>query len=280
MKILIFGKGMLGVKFSKKFQDAILCNVDITDKDAVNSIISSEKPDAVINAAGKTGRPNVDWCESHKRETYEANVTGVLNVASACETHGAYMLHMGSGCIFYGPSPQPDGWSEEDFANPISFYSKTKYSADLILSQLPHVGIARIRMPIDHVLDSRNLICKLVGYPHVIDVENSVTFVEDLMDATEGLISKKAQGIFHVVNPGTLRHRQLIESYQLYVDNYHTCHFIKEEDLLEMKLAKVQRSNVILSSSRLQEIGINLRPVEVALEDCMKKYAKNAILYK
>lgn len=31
--------------------------------------IQNIKPTHVFNAAGVTGRPNVDWCESHKTET-------------------------------------------------------------------------------------------------------------------------------------------------------------------------------------------------------------------
>ena len=107
--------------------------------------------DAVINCAGKTGRPNVDWCETHQPETYRANVVGALTLADACAAEGAYLLHLGSGCIFYGPSPHPGGWREDDFANPTAFYSRTKYAADLVLSRLPNVGIARLRMPIDGV---------------------------------------------------------------------------------------------------------------------------------
>ena len=62
---------------------------------------------------------------------------------------GVYFLHIGSGCIYYGDSPDPAGWKEDDFENPIPVYSRAKYAADLVLSTLPNVGIARIRLPID-----------------------------------------------------------------------------------------------------------------------------------
>ena len=128
----------------------------------------------MINAAGKTGRPNVDWCESHQEETYRANVVGALTLAEACSEASVYLLHLGSGCIFYGPSPSPGGWLEDDHANPSAFYSRTKYAADLVLSRLPGVGIARLRMPIDEVPGQRNLITKLARYSEVIDVDSSL----------------------------------------------------------------------------------------------------------
>ena len=39
----------------------------------------SYKPTHVLNSAGVTGRPNVDWCEDHKQETIRANVVGYGN---------------------------------------------------------------------------------------------------------------------------------------------------------------------------------------------------------
>ncbi|PQM42492.1 trifunctional UDP-glucose 4 6-dehydratase/UDP-4-keto-6-deoxy-D-glucose 3 5-epimerase/UDP-4-keto-L-rhamnose-reductase RHM1 [Prunus yedoensis var. nudiflora] len=47
----------------------------------------SVKPTHVFNAAGVTGRPNVDWCESHKPETIRTNVVGTLTLADVCRDH-------------------------------------------------------------------------------------------------------------------------------------------------------------------------------------------------
>ncbi|MFO0702576.1 MAG: hypothetical protein U0514_01720 [Candidatus Andersenbacteria bacterium] len=42
-----------------------------------------------------------------------------------------YMLHLASGCIFYGKSQHPDGaWREDDFGNPRPNYSRAKWAAD------------------------------------------------------------------------------------------------------------------------------------------------------
>ena len=47
-------------------------------------MVEEVTPDVVINCAGKTGRPNVDWCEDHKEETVRANVTGPLILLDEC----------------------------------------------------------------------------------------------------------------------------------------------------------------------------------------------------
>ena len=275
MQTVIFGGGFLGRRFAKDLPDATLLNVDITDRAAVRSALREHRPKAVVNAAGKTGRPNVDWCETHQPETYRANVAGALSLAEACAEADIYLLHMGSGCIFYGDSPTPGGWREDDFANPSSFYSRTKYAADLILSRLPNVAIARLRMPIDNAPDARNLITKLVGYREIVDVENSVTVVDDLIDVTRQLVEKRSTGVFHVVNPGSMRHRDLLKLYQEVVDPSHTYHLISAEELVARGLAAKARSNCVLASPRLEEVGISMRSIDVALRDTMARYARS-----
>lgn len=271
-KILIFGAGYLGHKFADAWQGAVLSSVDISDREAVRAALDAIRPDAVLNTAGKTGKPNVDWCESHKLPTFRSNTIGALTLAEACAEKGIHLTHLASGCIFYGPSPDPAGWREEDFANPSAFYSRTKYAADLILSQLPNVAIARLRMPIDSQPGPRNLITKLAAYPKIIDVENSVTVVDDLLFAVGQLIEKKAEGVFHVVNEGTMKHRELIALFEELVDPTHKNEWITPDDMVRQGLAVKGRSNCILQNRRLKELGIEMRPISVALRNCMEKF--------
>lgn len=274
MKILVFGsKGFIGGKMLRAWPDAVGTDARIDDKAAVLKALDEHKPGAVVNAAGKTGRPNIDWCETHQAETYRANVMGPLILAEACQERGLHLLHLASGCIFYGPSPDPRGWREDDFANPESVYSRAKYAADLLLSRMPNVAIARIRMPIDDEPNPRNLIDKLVGYAQVIDVENSVTIIPDMIDVCYQLMAKRGTGIFHITNPGTARHRQILDLYREYVDPHHQNAWISNEELMQRGLAKAARSNCILQSERLRELGIEMRPIDVALRDTMIKYA-------
>ncbi len=275
MKILIFGKGFIGTRLAASWPDAVLSAARIDDPVAVAQAFEEHRPDAVVNAAGKTGRPNVDWCETHKAETVKANISGPIILAEACVKFGAYLLHLGSGCIFYGPAHDPLGWRENDFANPVAFYSRTKYAADLALQALPNVGIVRLRMPIDHVPGERNLITKLAGYKQVIDVANSVTVIDDLVQVCRGLIEKRGEGIFHATNPGTMKHRELMELYRTYVDPNYDCEWINESDLESRGLVVAKRSNCLLQTKRLNELGITMRPIAEALKETMIKYAEN-----
>ncbi|MFO0664273.1 MAG: sugar nucleotide-binding protein [Polyangiaceae bacterium] len=277
-RTLIFGRGFLGQTLAASLPNAKLVATDISDRVAVESVLRDEKPWCVVNAAGKTGRPNVDWCETHQAETTRSNVIGAAVLAEACGNTSTHLLHLASGCIFYGESPTPGGWLEDDFANPTSFYSRSKYAADLLLSKMEHVAILRLRMPIASKPDPRNLITKLAGYKRVVDVENSVTIVEDLVKVVAGLLEKRASGVFHGTNAGTMRHRDLLALYKKYVDPKHEVELISEAELLGSGLVSKARSNCILASPRLEALGLAMRPIDVALEETMRAYAqaKNA----
>lgn len=276
MKVLIIGNGYIGNRCADAWPDAVLSDKKIKTVDDVLALLDEHKPDAVLNAGGVTGRPNVDWCETHQMETIIGNTLLPILIAQACHERNIYLLHMGSGCIFYGDSPHPDKkWRESDLGNPKEVtYSKTKWAADLVLTTLPNVGIARIRMPIDSMPSRRNLIDKLAAYPKIIDVENSVTIVDDMVDVFRKLLEKKASGIFHVTNPGTLKHREIIALYDELVDPNHKNEWITNDDLVKQGLATKGRSNNFLASENLQKLGIEMRDVHVAIRDTMEKYAE------
>ncbi len=279
MRILIFGHGFLGQRALGAWgDDAILSERRISTREDALAEIKKYQPDAVLNAIGITGKPNVDWCDitDNRVATMRGNVIIPLEIADACQEAGVYLLHMGSGCIYYGDSPHPDkAWRENDHGNPEPVYSRSKLAADLMLSTLPNVGIGRVRMPIDHIPGSRNLIDKLAKYPKIIDVENSVTVIDDMLNVFHQLMEKKAPGIFHVTNPGTMKHRDLMALYVELVNPAHTNEWITAEDLVAQGLATKLRSNNFLASERLGEFGILMRPISIALRDTMEKYAAN-----
>src|SRR3989344_4769567 len=240
MKILIIGNGWLGNRCQEVWGDeAVIVGArELETKQDVLKLLDEHRPDTVLNAGGRKGSPNVDWCETHPLETIRGNVQLPLLITAACQERGAYLLHIGSGCIFYGDSPHPDkAWRENDFGNPSAVYSRSKYAADLMLSTLPNVGIGRIRMPIDHIPSPGNLIDKLASFKKVVDVENSVTVIEDMIKVFHVLMEKKASGIFHVTNPGTIRHKEVLEMYKELVDKNHTCEWISDDDLVKQGLA-------------------------------------------
>lgn len=267
-KILVLGKGFISDHLPyKKHTNYIIC-----DFKYINSIIDHYKPEKIINCIGKTGRPNVDWCESNQDQTYITNTVLPSILSDICYDRKIHLIHISSGCIFYGDSPNlikknnnkiDLGWKENDIANPKSFYSKTKFASDLILKNNPYCSILRIRMPISYMQSNRNLLHKLNNYKKVLDHYNSMTLLGDFINAVNIVIEKQAFGIYHVCNPQpmtpyeiaklTNKDREISKATATEVD--------------DMMVAR--RSNCIINSDKIIDLGLNFLP----MEETVKKYA-------
>jgi len=269
MKVVLFGAGgYLGHEFQKLYPEAVLPKVDIADAAAVATVLDKEKPDVVINAAGKTGRPNVDWCEDHKEETLRSNVQGPLVLLEECGKRGIYWVHLGSGCIYQGDNGGR-GFAEGDPANYFgSFYSRTKAWSDAILQEFPVLNL-RLRMPFDGTDEPRNLLTKLRKYTRVLDVPNSLTCIPDFLDVARTLIERRTTGTFNVVNPGAVSPYQVMERYKAVVDPSHRFERLTLDDLSEV--VKAGRSNCLLSTAKLEAEGLRMRPVEEAVDDMLSR---------
>ncbi len=275
MKYLIFGRGgWLAQKFNKFLEDSYISEVDITDLQAIREELDEKKPEIVINAAGITGRPNIDWCEEHKLETIAGNVAGPLNVLQACEERGIYWVHLSSGCVFQGKGSRGKGFREEDESTPPSFYSWTKYWTDEILKNFP-VLILRLRMPIDNEPNPRNLIDKLVKYSQVWNPQNSITVIPDLLYVAKQLIDKKRIGVYHIVNPGTIGPAEIMKLYKKIVNKGHRFEVISEKEFYKQGLAKAIRSNCVLNTDKLKKEGIILKPIKERIVEVINEYKNN-----
>src|SRR5262249_12370912 len=94
--------GYLGQAFHGLYPEAVTPRLDIADAAAVRRAMEQHEPEVVINCAGRCGAPNVDWCEDHKAETLHSNLLGPLVLLEECACRGAYLVHLGSGCIYSG----------------------------------------------------------------------------------------------------------------------------------------------------------------------------------
>lgn len=274
VKYLIFGNGFLGNRFANYLgDDVVLIKSKIETIEDIEACILEFEPEIVINAIGRTGRPNIDWCESNKERTFESNVTIPTYLAECCENNGVRLVHLGSGCIYESNRCSNIGFSENDSPNfKGSWYSKTKIFAEDILNEYKNVLQLRIRMPIDSVPSPRNLIDKLVGYKQVINAPNSVTVIPDLLAVAKILMDNNEKGIFNVVNKGTIKHEQILTMYKNIVDpNFTMPEFISPEKLNTI----AGRSNCILYPTRLEGMCINMPYVLESVENCLHEYRKN-----
>ena len=95
MIYLLGGSGYVGSAYQTllqrkglAFRNLRRADFDYSDPVALTELLRREKPEFLINAAGYTGKPNVDACELHKAECLFGN--GVLPgyIAQACRVAG------------------------------------------------------------------------------------------------------------------------------------------------------------------------------------------------
>lgn len=269
---LIFGNGFIGNRFANFIEDSAISYSRINTIDDILKQIKEYNPKVVINCIGKTGRPNIDWCEANKDETFQSNVTVPTMMAEACKEIDTYMVHIGSGCIYETAKCSSIGFSENDKPNfKGSFYSRTKIFSEKILSEYDNILQLRIRMPIDDIPSPRNLIDKIIKYERVINVPNSITYIPDFISVAKELMKTREVGIFNITNPGAITHEQILNMYKDIVDpSYKMPEFIPLEKLDTI----ARRSNCTLYNARLGGKGILMRHVLKAVEKCMENYAK------
>jgi UDP-glucose 4,6-dehydratase len=284
-RVLVFGSsGYIGSEFVKQLgsQTKVVAappHNTLKGYWAVKDVIKSLRPDLVINAAGYTGKPNVDACESDKGGCIHGNITFPLWIAQACDAAGVVLGHVSSGCIYNGYDKQYTEDDAPDFAfdhNNCSFYSGTKAQSEQLLRDYENIYIWRLRIPFNHENSPRNYLTKMLNYPTILDLPNSVSHREEFVTSCLKLASLEATpGIYNVTNPGSITASRLFE---LFIENRpETAYTIGSKvyfsDMQEfMSQVKAARSNCVLDTSKTQAAGVLMRPVEEAIVDSIKKY--------
>lgn len=277
LKFLIYGRtgwigGLLGKICEKQRIPFEYGKGRLENAAQILADIQTVKPTHVFNAAGVTGRPNVDWCETHKPETIRTNVVGTLTLADVCRERGLLMMNYATGCIFEYDETHPlgsgIGFKEEDKPNFIgSFYSKTKAMVEELLKEYDNVCTLRVRMPISSDLSNpRNFITKISRYNKVVNIPNSMTILDELLPISVEMAKRNLRGIWNFTNPGAVSHNEILEMYKAYIEpDFKWVNFTLEE---QAKVIVAPRSNNEMDASKLKREF----PELLSIKDSLIKY--------
>jgi len=133
MKALIIGgKGQLGTTLTQTAPAAIeyrsldLPEIDITDADAVDTIVGDETPDVIINASAYTA---VDRAEEEVDLAFDVNAAGPRNIALAARKTGVRLIHVSTDYVFDGTACSP--YPPEAPCSPLGAYGKSKRQGEI-----------------------------------------------------------------------------------------------------------------------------------------------------
>lgn len=252
--------------------------LDITDKEAVEKVITEIKPDAVIHCAAWTA---VDMAEDDDKVELvrKVNAGGTQNIADVCKKIDCKMLYLSTDYVFDGQGTKPWKPDCKDY-NPLNVYGQTKLEGELAVSStLEKYFIVRIAWVFG--LNGKNFIKTMinVGKTHdevrvVNDQIGTPTYTYDLARLLVDMCETQKYGYYHATNEGG------------YISWYDFCvEFYKQYGLStkvtpvttqEYGLSKAARPvNSRLDKSKLIENGFTPLPT---WQDAVSRYLKEAQL--
>ena len=178
--------------------------LDVTDAAICEEAIAEIEPDVVVNCAAWT---DVDGAEADEAGAMLVNDTGAAQLASACERHGARIVHVSSDYVFDGAKGRP--YVESDMPEAISAYGRSKQAGEtsVAVSNPRHLIVrsswlygARGHNFVETMLR----LCR--EQPEVVVVSDQVgcpTYTRHLAPVLAELAEGDERGILHVAASGS-----------------------------------------------------------------------------
>ena len=173
--------------------------LDITDKTAVEAVITETRPDVVIHAAAWTA---VDACESDPEKALLVNGTATKFIADAARAVGAHVVYISTDYVFDGS--KTSAYDESDATNPQSVYGSSKLAGERALGATD--AIVRISWVCGfYGANMVKTILRLAEQPQLKFVDDQIgnpTFADDAAEMIVRLAIEKRPGTWHVTNQG------------------------------------------------------------------------------
>ena len=211
MKILIPGaNGLVGralVEHCSASGDEVFAydhkSLDIADADSVESAISAQRPDAVINCAAWT---DVDGCESNPEKAEHVNALGPENLARASQNARALLITISTDYVFDG---EKEGfYTQRDQPRPISVYGRFKLDGE---RRAQEMHARTIIVPTGYIFGpgGKNFLSNVGTWAKagknlkaIRDYWGTPTYGRDLAVRLRDLAVLDLPGIYHVVSSG------------------------------------------------------------------------------
>jgi len=312
MIVLLGGTGYIGGQFARTLQERgipfvapLRSVIDYGRFTVLREFLEKTRPEFLVNAAGYTGKPNVDACENNWADTLQGNTLFPAAMAQACASLGIPYGHVSSGCIYSGAkiaengktrverdltkpelralvekSPESiRGFTENDTPNfsfrhgPCSFYSGSKALGEEAMQGVGQGYLWRLRIPFDEFDNARNYLSKVQRYTKVYDNVNSISHRADFAQACLDLWKLRAPfGIYNVTNPGFVTTRDVIGQIEKFLRPPRKFEFWASDEEFYRVAAKTPRSNCVMDCSKLLAAGVKIRSVQEALTSSLTNW--------
>jgi dTDP-4-dehydrorhamnose reductase len=249
--------------FDSLESDVEYISLDITDKKAVENIITEVNPDVVVHCAAWTA---VDAAEEEDNipKVRKINVDGTENIALVCKKIDCKMIYISTDYVFNGQGTEPWKPDCKDYA-PLCVYGQTKLDGELaVANNLEKFYIVRIAWVFG--LNGKNFIKTIlkVAQNHdevrvVYDQIGTPTYTYDLARLLVDMAETDKYGYYHATNEGGF-----ISWYDFTCEIYRQAGIttkVTPVTTAEYGISKAARPfNSRLDKSKLSENGFELLP--------------------
>lgn len=211
MKILVTGAaGQLGreivLLLESEANEIVAIDRDELDFSIPGEVaegVAVQRADWVVNCAAYT---QVDKAEQEWEEAFLVNRDSVLAVAEGVKSYGGRLLQISTDFVFDGSQSTPYG--EQDQANPLSIYGKSKWEGEKALLQvMPGAVILRTAWVYgEHGNNFVKTMLRLAAERDELGVvEDQIgtpSWTYDVARAVHTLLTADTSGIFHFTNEG------------------------------------------------------------------------------
>ena len=252
-------------------------SLDITNKQELEKVIYSEKPNVIINTAAMT---NVDACEDKKQECDNLNVDAVKYLSDCSLEINSHFIQISTDFIFDGESGP---YTEEAVPNPLSYYGLSKLKSETLLLEstcrwtilrtIIVFGVAENLSKGNIVLWAKGALEK--GDPlNIIDDQfRSPTLAEDLADACILSFKKEKYGIYNASGKDIMSIFEIVERIAKHY-NYSTKNMNRiSSTTLNQTAGRPPKTGFILDKAN-KELGYNPHSFEECLT-IINKQLKN-----
>ena len=271
MKIVITGAtGQLGREWVQMLDDTDhnvipldSSTLDITESDAIHTLLTDEKPDLLINCAAYT---KVDDAEDNPEDAYSVNEIGVQNLAHACNRHNVFMVHYSTDYVFDGSETDhkklPNGYDEEYPPAPNNVYGKSKRGGEIAIEKFADKWMI-IRVSWLCGRYGNNFIKKILNLSEqkeklrvVNDQTGSPTYSFDVVEKTMELIEMNQAGYFNISSKGATTWHGVAQELIRLMGNNTTLEAVPSSEF-EMKAERPAYS--LLNTQKIEDLG--LKPI-------------------
>jgi dTDP-4-dehydrorhamnose reductase len=191
-----------------RFQEG-LCRyapLDVTQPREIADAFENFGPTVVVNCAALS---DVSACDEHRSTAWAVNARAVKSLANRCRQTGTRLVHVSSDFVFNGRRGPYDETARPD---PVNYYGRSKLAGENHLREAGRARWALVRTVLLYgparALGRSNIVRWIVdqlseGAPlHMVDDQyRTPTYVDDLADGIERLLTRDENGIYHLSGP-------------------------------------------------------------------------------